>query len=131
MLIGELAEQTGTSERLLRYYERVGLLEPERTANGYRSYDSAAQATVLRIRALLAAGLPTRVIRRLLPCTEPGGMVLPCAGTLDLMRDQLETLDRKASDLVTARTMLSQVIAHTEALHEVPDLAQSVETADR
>jgi hypothetical protein len=36
---------------------------------------------VLRIRALLAAGLPTRVIRRLHPCAEPDGTVLRCAGS--------------------------------------------------
>ena len=116
MLIGELAERTGTSERLLRYYERVGLLEPERRANGYRSYDSAAEATVRQIRALLAAGLPTRAIRHLLPCTAADGMVLPCAGTLDLMRDQLDALDRRARDLAAARTILAQVIERTEAL---------------
>lgn len=39
VLIGELAERTGTSERLLRYYDRVGLLRPERRPNGYRFYD--------------------------------------------------------------------------------------------
>ncbi|WP_338080331.1 MerR family DNA-binding transcriptional regulator [Amycolatopsis rubida] len=36
MRIGQLAEHTGTSERLLRYYERVGLLTEDRLPNGYR-----------------------------------------------------------------------------------------------
>ncbi|WP_442811759.1 MerR family transcriptional regulator [Streptomyces sp. NBC_01288] len=72
MLIGELAEQTGTSERLLRYYERAGLLRPERLPNGYREYADSDTDAVLRIRALLAAGLPTRVIRHVLPCTMGG-----------------------------------------------------------
>lgn len=116
MRIGELAERTGTSERLLRYYERVGLLEPARTANGYRSYESTDEATVLRVRALLAAGLPTRVIRRLLPCAGTDGSVLPCAGTLDLMRAQLEALDRKAAELTEARETLALAIAKTEEL---------------
>lgn len=36
LLIGELAERTGTSERLLRHYERAGLLRPGRMPNGSR-----------------------------------------------------------------------------------------------
>ncbi|WP_425285697.1 MerR family DNA-binding transcriptional regulator [Amycolatopsis rubida] len=36
MRIGQLAERTGTSERLLRYYERLGLLTEDRLPNGYR-----------------------------------------------------------------------------------------------
>ncbi|WP_443066959.1 MerR family DNA-binding transcriptional regulator [Streptomyces sp. NBC_01261] len=36
MLIGEPAERTGTNERLLRHYERAGLLRPDRLPNGYR-----------------------------------------------------------------------------------------------
>lgn len=92
MLIGELAERTGTSERLLRHYERAGLLRPERLPNGYRTYADSDAATVRRIRALLAAGLPTRVIRQVLPCTTGAAAVLPCPGVLDALRHQLREL---------------------------------------
>ncbi len=34
MRIGELAERTGASRRLLRYYEEQGLIQPSRRANG-------------------------------------------------------------------------------------------------
>ncbi|WP_329569677.1 MerR family transcriptional regulator [Kitasatospora sp. NBC_01266] len=120
MLIGELAERTGTSERLLRYYERAGLLQPGRRPNGYRTYDEAAPATVLRIRALLAAGLPTRVIGQVLPCTAAPGTttqatVLPCPGVLDALRAQLHALDQRAAELATARDVLRQTIDRTQA----------------
>jgi MerR family transcriptional regulator, copper efflux regulator len=36
--IGEAAARTGWSPRMLRYLERVGLVEPGRTQAGYRSY---------------------------------------------------------------------------------------------
>ncbi|WP_435866639.1 MerR family transcriptional regulator [Streptomyces yokosukanensis] len=71
VLIGELAKRTGTSERLLRYYERVELLRPERRPNGYRTYDETAPSAVLRIRALLAAGLPTASSARSFPAPTP------------------------------------------------------------
>jgi DNA-binding transcriptional MerR regulator len=43
MRIGELAERSGRTERTLRFYEELGLLEPTaRTKGGFRLYDSAA-----------------------------------------------------------------------------------------
>ena len=36
--VSEAAEQTGWSPRMLRYLERVELVVPHRTANGYRVY---------------------------------------------------------------------------------------------
>ncbi|MFI6684209.1 MerR family transcriptional regulator [Streptomyces sp. NPDC050485] len=114
MLIGELAERTGTSERLLRYYERVGLLTPQRRPNGYRTYDVAAEETVVRIRALLAAGLPTRVIRQVLPCTSANADVLPCPGVLGALQEQLHALDQRSAQLTTARQTLLRTIAATE-----------------
>ncbi|RJO78482.1 MerR family transcriptional regulator [Nocardia panacis] len=115
MLIGELAERTGTSQRLLRYYERTGLLRSERLANGYRTYDETVPATVLRIRALLAAGLPTRTIRQVLPCTNAEAAVLPCPGVLDALRGRLRTLEQRSADIDAARNVLLQTIATAEA----------------
>lgn len=115
MLIGELAERTGTNERLLRHYERAGLIRPERLPNGYRTYADSDTAAVLRIRALLAAGLPTRVIRQVLPCTTDEAAVQPCPGVLDALRAQLSALDRRATELAAAREVLSDTIAATEA----------------
>lgn len=70
MRIGELAAQTSTSTRLLRYYEEQGLLTPRRQANGYRDYDEYLVDRVHQIRGLLDAGLPTRIIKQILPCLD-------------------------------------------------------------
>src|SRR5580693_6312002 len=41
--ISELAEHSGVATSTLRYYERIGLVEPSmRAENGYRLYDSVA-----------------------------------------------------------------------------------------
>jgi DNA-binding transcriptional MerR regulator len=114
VLIGELARRTDTSERLLRYYERVGLLSSDRLANGYRDYSQEAEQVVVQIRSLLAAGLPTRIIRHVLPCTREDGSLDACPGVLDRMRGQLELLDRRAQELAMARETLLQAISATE-----------------
>jgi MerR family transcriptional regulator, copper efflux regulator len=38
MRVGEAAERTGWSPRMLRYLESAGLVVPQRTRSGYRSY---------------------------------------------------------------------------------------------
>ena len=70
MRIGELSERTHTSRRLLRYYEEQQLIVSTRAANGYREYDERLADRVLQIRGLLDAGLPTRIIKQILPCLD-------------------------------------------------------------
>lgn len=46
MQISELARRTSVSVHALRHYERLGLLQPQRRANGYRDYPAALQREV-------------------------------------------------------------------------------------
>ncbi|MER6145368.1 MerR family transcriptional regulator [Streptomyces sparsogenes] len=63
MLIGELAERTGTTTRALRYYEAQGLLESDRTSAGYRVYGPGAVTRVRNIRDLLASGFTVEDVK--------------------------------------------------------------------
>ncbi|MFF3975876.1 MerR family transcriptional regulator [Streptomyces sp. NPDC001828] len=95
MRIGELSERTGTSRRLLRYYEEQGLIISSPSPNGYRNYDENLVDRVLQIRGLLDAGLPTRIIKQILPClNKPRAIHFPDAtpemlATLTLERDRM------------------------------------------
>jgi MerR family transcriptional regulator, copper efflux regulator len=54
MRVGDAARQVGTSARMLRYAEQLGLVAPARTAGGYRDYgerDLLAAADALRLQA--------------------------------------------------------------------------------
>ncbi|WP_119731563.1 MerR family transcriptional regulator [Thermomonospora amylolytica] len=116
MKIGELARATGVNVRLLRYYEEQGLLSSHRTEGGHRQYSADAPATVVRIRTLLAAGLPTKVIRELMPCFIGDGPELD-ACVLDHLRTQLADLDTRINELQQARASLSDLLdASTRAL---------------
>ena len=54
LTIHEAAETTGWSPRMLRYVERVGLVEPTRSASGYRLYGPAQLQRLRTLRELLA-----------------------------------------------------------------------------
>ncbi|OPG12739.1 MerR family transcriptional regulator [Microbispora sp. GKU 823] len=109
MKIGELSRETGVPVRLLRYYEDQGLLASHRTEGGHRQYAPEAPAVVARIRTLLAAGLPTRVIRDLMPCFAGDGIELQ-ACVLDHLTTQLAELDSRIADLTQARTALGDIL---------------------
>ena len=53
LTINEAAEITGWSPRMLRYVERVGLVEPKRSASGYRLYGPAGLQRLRTLRELL------------------------------------------------------------------------------
>ena len=54
LTIHEAAETTGWSARMLRYIERVGLIEPQRSGSGYRLYGPAELQRLRTLRELLA-----------------------------------------------------------------------------
>jgi len=53
LTIHEAAQTTGWSPRMLRYVERVGLVEPSRSGAGYRLYGPAELQRLRTLRELL------------------------------------------------------------------------------
>ncbi|MFJ6569418.1 MerR family transcriptional regulator [Streptomyces sp. NPDC091292] len=94
MRIGELSERTATSRRLLRYYEEQGLIISQRCANGYRAYDERLVDRVLQIRGLLDAGLPTRIIKQILPCLDKPRSIVFADATPDMLATLEQERDR-------------------------------------
>ena len=54
LTIHEAAETTGWSARMLRYIERMGLVEPPRSGSGYRLYGPEQLQRLRTLRELLA-----------------------------------------------------------------------------
>lgn len=57
LMIGELAERSGTAPSALRFYESKGLLSSERTSGGQRVYERSTLRRVAFIRAAQRVGL--------------------------------------------------------------------------
>ncbi|WIM72046.1 MerR family transcriptional regulator [Corynebacterium suedekumii] len=63
MRISNAARAAGCSVRAVRHYHAAGALpEPARTHGGYRDYSLADLADLLRVRALVQAGIPLSAI---------------------------------------------------------------------
>lgn len=65
MRISDLSKATGVSQRMLRYYEEVGLLSPARSQGEYRVYSKEHVIRVLEIRELQRLGLALKEISAL------------------------------------------------------------------
>jgi DNA-binding transcriptional MerR regulator len=123
MRIGTLSERTGIPRRMLRYYEETGMLIPGRCANGYRNYDEQSVDRALQIRGLLDAGMPTRVIKQVLPCLKQPGIihVLNAAPeTLDLLERERDSMSERIETLTGSRDAISRYI-DTVRRARVPD----------
>ena len=116
MRIGELAERTSVSTRLLRYYEEQELLTPDRAANGYRDYAECLVDRVVQIRGLLDAGLPTKIIKQILPCLDNPCTIHVTDATPELiatLKREREQMDSRIRCLTRNRDAIS---AYLEAV---------------
>ncbi|MDO9455607.1 MerR family transcriptional regulator [Nocardioides sp.] len=114
MRIGELADKVGVSVRSLRYYEEQGLLVSTRSPSGQRHYVEADVAHVLFLQRMYAAGLSSRTILELLPCS-----MAPSEGNSDAAFERLvEERDRITAhidELIGTRDSLDGLIATNRA----------------
>ncbi|MGW5924772.1 MerR family transcriptional regulator [Streptomyces anulatus] len=131
MKIGELSRLTGVSVRALRYYEEEGLIRPARGGNGYRDYCDGADEVVRQIRGLIECGLPTRIIRDILPYLDgPADLLpeVPCTQMLDQVAAEREQLDRRIRCLTRNRGAID---AYLRAARAAAQAAGGGEAAGR
>lgn len=63
MKIGEFSKRTGLPVSTLHFYERKGLISPERNASGHREYDEVDLSWIAFIERLKETGMPLAQIR--------------------------------------------------------------------
>jgi len=89
--IEQAAELTGLTRHTLRYYERIGLLEPvARAAGGHRRYRDADLGAVRFLNLLRQTGMPIRDMLRFVELTRSGDDTVPeRVAVLEAHRDEL------------------------------------------
>ncbi|MFI6041304.1 MerR family transcriptional regulator [Nocardia sp. NPDC051321] len=119
MLIGELAQQAGTSTRTLRYYEQHGLVRARRSTNGYRVYDETELPVVRKIRTLLDDGFDLDDIRPFVTCLRAGNSSGDgCPDSVAVLRRKLDEVDDALTRLTALQTELRHRLAGAEPAWE-------------
>ncbi|HET6696434.1 MAG TPA: cobalamin B12-binding domain-containing protein [Gaiellaceae bacterium] len=106
--IGELSRRVGVSPELLRAWEgRYGLLQPTRSAGGFRLYSEADEDRIKRMRAYQDQGLSAAEAARL--ALEPGTDQRPApeSPALDfgVFAETLESFDEPAAQAAFDRAL--------------------------
>ena len=118
----QLADLAGTTLRTIRHYHDVGLLaEPERKANGYKSYGVTHLVRVLRIKRLTDLGLSLTQIAELGDEDEHPGTALR-----ELDAELAATIER----LQRIRVELALILRQEAPTDLPPDIAATVAEAN-
>lgn len=108
MKIGSAAARSGISERMIRHYEKIGLVpKPARRDSGYRDYDERDVHTLNFIGRARDLGFPIEEIRQLLALWHDRGRSSADVKALALAR--AAELKRKARQLGQMRRSLEQL----------------------
>ncbi|QIK61832.1 redoxin family protein [Leucobacter viscericola] len=107
MHIGQLAQRAGVTVKAIRYYERIGLIDPDRQENGYRSFNEQHLRVVSEIRELSAAGIAPNRAGPFVECLDAGHKHGDeCVSSLVVYRDTISELDRMIAALAERRAAL-------------------------
>jgi DNA-binding transcriptional MerR regulator len=97
----DVARLAGVSVRTLRHYHQIGVLpEPVRQSNGYRSYDLATVARLLRIRLLTELGVPLGKVEEMLDTTPRQDLLDEIDSRL---ASEIERLDERRRQIARLR----------------------------
>ena len=117
MKIGAIASASGVSQRMIRHYEKIGLIPPAaRRDSGYRDYDERDLHTLRFIGRARDLGFPIEEIRTLLA----------------LWRDrERPSVEVKKLALSRAAELRARVAALEDMRHTLEHLADSCHGDDR
>jgi DNA-binding transcriptional MerR regulator len=117
MLISEFCRRTGLARETVRYYVRLGLLQPQEGQKGgrhpYLMFGEADVHSADVIRVGQALGLSLREIGDLREARRKGD--LPIEDRLAMMKDQLARLEAKSAELDKLKAYVRAKIAWQEA----------------
>ncbi|MEU9040746.1 MULTISPECIES: HEAT repeat domain-containing protein [unclassified Kitasatospora] len=125
MLIGDVAQRSGVSARMLRHYESLGLVRPSgRTDSGYREYSEENIRRIFHIESLRSLGLSLSDVGRALD--DPG--FAPSELVDDLLRRTLDRIAAETELLTRLRRIGAAEPAGWEDVLQIVSLLQALES---
>lgn len=108
MNIGDVAARSGLPTKTIRYYEEIGLVRPQREANGYRHFRDSDLHKLKFLGRARSLGFSIEECRGLLALYEDEGRA--SADVKRIVREHLREIDRKIAELEAMRDTLSDLV---------------------
>lgn len=116
--ISQLAKAAQVPTTTVRYYERIGLVEPEdRSQGNYRLYSEESLIKLKFIRAAQSIGFQLDDVRTLLDAGDV--KPLPCKDVQVLIEDRLAEIEERLKDLLHVKRVLKS--AHKKCIDTQDD----------
>jgi DNA-binding transcriptional MerR regulator len=123
--IRNMAKRCGMTAHTLRYYERVGLIQPVgRARNGHRRYTDADAAWLNFLHCMRATSMPIREMQRYAALREIGDET--SEQRRKLLEDHQATIAAQIEALQKAHALLTHKIANYRVLEERTRIADPV-----
>lgn len=124
--ISQLAHAADIPATTVRYYERVGLVEPEdRSAGNYRLYSEESLRKLRFIRAAQAIGFTLNDVKALL--STPSNTAASCREVQSCIENRLAEVDQRLKDLRHVQRVLKASLEKCKDTEQV-DCCHVIET---
>lgn len=126
--IQQMAERCGMTAHTLRYYERVGLIQPVgRARNGHRRYSEADEAWIHFLHCMRAANMPIRAMQSYAALRERGDST--SLQRRKILEDHQAAIAAQIVELQKAHAVLTYKIANYKKIEQKicvtnPELAE-------
>jgi DNA-binding transcriptional MerR regulator len=112
-----MAERCGMTAHTLRYYERVGLIQPVgRARNGHRRYSEADEAWINFLHCMRATNMSIREMQRYAALREQGDST--SLQRRKLLEEHQAGIAAKITELQKAHDLLAHKIANYKAIED-------------
>ncbi|MDR3710510.1 MAG: MerR family transcriptional regulator [Capsulimonadaceae bacterium] len=121
LTIQQMALLSGLSEHTLRYYERIGLIEPipRHESSGHRRYSADTVRIIEGLSCLRKTGLSIEDMRRFIELRKYGAPA--AAEQRKLFMEHRDRIDREIEDLKIRRNYLDGKVAYWDAIQAGDD----------
>lgn len=117
MIVSELAQQAGVPAHVVRYYTRIGLLNPSRhPENGYKLFKRDDIHRIRFIRQARSLGFKLNEIEDLLDQAYEGNSVCP-----DVRKILRERIDQNKAEIQTLERQTMQMEFALKCWEQMPD----------
>lgn len=108
MNISDVADRTGLAPKTIRYYEEIGLIHPERSANGYRVFQRTDVHKLAFLGRARTLGFSIEDCRTLLALYEDETRA--SADVKRVAREHLTRIEEKITQLQSLRDTLTHLV---------------------
>ena len=124
MTVSQLSKHGGVAPHVVRYYSRIGLLEPIRhPENNYKLFSHRDVSRLRFIRQAQSVGFTLDEIAQILEAGEQGES--PCPQVRNLLRQRIRENRERLAELMALQDRMEQALEHWEAM---PDKMPEGET---